>query len=66
MTSRADIQPVPLSLVDTDLAQAADRLGDSFRRTGFAVIEGHGIPEQLIADGWDAARALAHHCVSRA
>lgn len=58
MTSRADIQPVPLSLVDTDLPQAADRLGDSFRRTGFAVIEGHGIPEQLIDAAWDAAKAF--------
>src|SRR5512146_2418913 len=58
MTSRADIQPIPLSLVDSDPAQAADRLGDSFRRTGFAVIEGHGIPEQLIAQAWDAARAF--------
>lgn len=58
MTSRADIQPVPLSLVDTDLPQAADRLGDSFRRTGFAVIEGHGIPEPLIAEAWGAAKAF--------
>jgi isopenicillin N synthase-like dioxygenase len=58
MTSRADIQPVPLSLVESDLAQAADRLGNSLRRTGFAVIEGHGIPEQLIADAWDAAKAF--------
>jgi isopenicillin N synthase-like dioxygenase len=58
MTSRADIQPVPLSLVETNLAQAADRLGDSFRRTGFAVIEGHGIAEPLIAEAWAAARAF--------
>ena len=58
MTSRADIKPVPLSLVETDLAQAAERLGDSFRRTGFAVIEGHEIPEQTIADAWDAAKAF--------
>jgi isopenicillin N synthase-like dioxygenase len=58
MTSRADIKPVPLSLVETDLAQAAERLGDSFRRTGFAVIEGHGIPEQTIADAWDAAKSF--------
>ena len=58
MTSRADIKPVPLSLVETDLGQAAERLGDSFRRTGFAVIEGHEIPEQTIADAWDAAKAF--------
>jgi isopenicillin N synthase-like dioxygenase len=56
MTSRADISPVPLSLVETDLAQAADRLGDSFRRTGFAVIEGHGIPQPLIDEAWAVTR----------
>jgi isopenicillin N synthase-like dioxygenase len=58
MTSRADIKPVPLSLVETDLAQAADRLGDSFRRTGFAIIEGHGIPQALIDQAWVAAKAF--------
>jgi isopenicillin N synthase-like dioxygenase len=58
MTSRADIKPVPLSLVETDLPHAADRLGDSFRRTGFAVIEGHGISEEVIAEAWDAAKAF--------
>lgn len=58
MTSRADIRPVPLSLVETDLAQAADRLGDSFRRTGFAVIEGHGIPQDLIDEAWRVVQAF--------
>jgi isopenicillin N synthase-like dioxygenase len=58
MTSRADIKPVPLSLVETDLTQAADRLGNSFRRTGFAVIEGHGIPQDLIDQAWYAAKAF--------
>ncbi|WP_199556041.1 isopenicillin N synthase family dioxygenase [Sandaracinobacteroides hominis] len=58
MTTRADIQPVPLSLVESDLAEAARRLGDSFRRTGFAVIEGHGIPD----DGIEAAKAAARAC----
>jgi isopenicillin N synthase-like dioxygenase len=56
MTNRADISPVPLSLVETDLARAADRLGDSFRRTGFAVIEGHGIPKALIDEAWAVTR----------
>ncbi len=58
MTSRADITPVPLSLVETDLAEAAARLGDSFRRTGFAVIEGHGIPNTLIDQAWAATRSF--------
>jgi isopenicillin N synthase-like dioxygenase len=58
MTSRADITPVPLSLVETDLAEAAARLGDSFRRTGFAVIEGHGIPAGVIDAAWSTARSF--------
>ena len=56
MPTRADITPVPLSLVEADLAQAADRFGDSFRRTGFAVVEGHGIPQDTIDTAWDAAK----------
>ncbi len=56
MPTRADIAPVPLSLVETDLQQAADRLGDSFRRTGFAVVEGHGISADVIGSAWEAAR----------
>jgi isopenicillin N synthase-like dioxygenase len=58
MTSRADIVPVPLGLVETDLAQAARLLGDSFRRTGFAVVEGHGIADAVIADANTAAKAF--------
>ncbi|MFN3371829.1 MAG: isopenicillin N synthase family dioxygenase [Sphingomonadaceae bacterium] len=58
--TRADIAPVPLSLVETDLAAAAQALGDSFRRTGFAVVKGHGIDEGLIAAAWaEAARFFA-------
>jgi len=58
MTNRADITPVPLALVEEDLAQAALRFGDSFRRTGFAVVEGHGIPDSVIDAANDAARAF--------
>ncbi len=58
MTNRADIAPVPLHLVHDDLAQAARRFGDSFRRTGFAVVEGHGIADAVIAAANDAARAF--------
>jgi isopenicillin N synthase-like dioxygenase len=58
MPIRADIQPIPLSLVEADLAQAARRFGDSFRRTGFAVVEGHGIPADTIAAASQAARAF--------
>lgn len=58
MTSRADIEPIPLSLVETEPARAAERLGDSFRRTGFAVIEGHGIAQALIEQARAAAKAF--------
>lgn len=58
MTNRASIRPVPLDLVDSDLPAAAGLLGDSFRRTGFAVVEGHGIDAGLIEAGWAAARAF--------
>ena len=56
MPTRADITPIPLSLVETNLQAAADRFGDSFRRTGFAVVEGHGIPADAIDEAWEAAR----------
>ncbi len=56
--SRADITPIPLSLVETDLSAAAARFGDSFRRTGFAVVEGHGIPQKVIDDANAAAKAF--------
>ena len=58
MTNRADIAPIPLSLVNDDLPEAARRFGDSFRRTGFAVVEGHGILEDVIAGANAAARAF--------
>ncbi|MGQ5700474.1 isopenicillin N synthase family dioxygenase [Sandaracinobacteroides sp. A072] len=58
MTNRASIRPVPLDLVESDLPAAAGLLGDSFRRTGFSVVEGHGIDAGLIEAGWAAARAF--------
>jgi isopenicillin N synthase-like dioxygenase len=47
MTTAA-IAPVALSLVETDLEGAARALGECFERTGFAVIEGHGVPAAVI------------------
>jgi isopenicillin N synthase-like dioxygenase len=44
----ADIQPIPLSLIDNDPAAAAARFGDAFARTGFAVVSDHGIDQALI------------------
>ncbi|KAB7648391.1 isopenicillin N synthase family dioxygenase [Polymorphobacter fuscus] len=54
----ADIQPIRLSLVDTDLPAAAAAFGDAFRRTGFAVVADHGIPQSLIDRALIATRAL--------
>ena len=54
----ADIQPIPLSLVDTDLAAAAASFGDAFARTGFAVVSDHGISQRLIDRALMATRAL--------
>ncbi|MEI6486014.1 MAG: 2-oxoglutarate and iron-dependent oxygenase domain-containing protein [Sphingomonadales bacterium] len=48
MTQAADISPIPLSLVETDLAAAAAAFGDAFARTGFAVVSDHGIDQGLI------------------
>lgn len=48
MTLSADIKPIPLSLIDRDLAAAAAGFGDAFARTGFAVVSDHGIPQTLI------------------
>ena len=54
----ADIAPISLALVEADPAEAARRFGDSFRRTGFAVVEGHGVPEPLIARMLAATKAV--------
>ena len=54
----ADIQPIPLSLVDHDLPAAAAAFGDAFARTGFAVVRDHGIPQPLIDRALAATRAL--------
>ena len=54
----ADIHPIPLSLVDSDLPAAAAAFGDAFARTGFAVVSDHGIPQPLIDRALAATRAL--------
>ncbi len=54
----ADIKPIPLALVDTDLAAAAAAFGDAFTRTGFAVVCDHGIPQPLIDRAIAATKAL--------
>ncbi len=56
--SLADIHPIPLSLVDSDLPAAAAAFGDAFARTGFAVVSDHGIPQAVIDRALAATRAL--------
>ncbi|GGE06977.1 flavonol synthase [Polymorphobacter glacialis] len=56
--SLADIEPIPLRLVDSDLGAAADAFGDAFARTGFAVVSEHGIAQGVIDRALGTAKAL--------
>ncbi len=58
MTKTAAIAPIPLGLVEADLAAAAARFGDSFRRTGFALVSDHGVSDALLADANAAIRRV--------
>ena len=58
MTLAADITPIPLSLVHSDLAAAAAGFGDAFARTGFAVVCDHGIDQGLIDRANAATKAF--------
>ena len=58
MTLAADIRPIPLSLVDDDLPEAALAFGDAFSRTGFAVVADHGIDPDVIERALAATRAF--------
>ena len=55
---RAAIDPVPLGLVESDLPEAARRFGDSFRRTGFAVVADHGISDTIISTALTEMKAF--------
>ena len=56
--SLADIRPIPLSLVESDLPAAATAFGDAFQRTGFAVVGDHGIAPAIIDRALAAANAF--------
>ena len=58
MSLAADIRPIPLGLIDTDLPAAAAAFGDAFARTGFAVVTDHGIAAALIERALAATRAF--------
>ncbi len=54
----ADIAPIPLGLVETDLDAAAAAFGDAFGRTGFAVVADHGVPDAVVDRALVATKAL--------
>ncbi|WP_439534614.1 isopenicillin N synthase family dioxygenase [Polymorphobacter sp.] len=56
--TQADITPIPLTLIETDLAAAAAAFGDAFQRTGFALVSDHGIPDSVLRRAQGAAKAL--------
>jgi isopenicillin N synthase-like dioxygenase len=58
MSLSADITPIPLSMVESDLAAAAAGFGDAFARTGFAVVSDHGIDQALIDRAMAATKAF--------
>ena len=49
-------EPIPYSLWSQDKQAFADRLGRSFRETGFAVITGHPVDQSVIARANQAAK----------
>ncbi|WP_448578722.1 isopenicillin N synthase family dioxygenase [Thermaurantiacus sp.] len=56
--TKAPTPPIPLPLVEKDLAEAARRFGDSFTETGFAVVQDHGVPQAVIEAALSAMRAF--------
>lgn len=54
----ADLRPIPLGLVERDVAAAAAAFGDAFARTGFAVVAEHGIDAAIIDRALAATRAM--------
>ena len=55
---RKAIEPVSMTLYDADFQAFADRLGESFKRYGFAVIADHGLDERVIDAAVDAAKTF--------
>ncbi len=54
----ADITPIPLGLVDSNMDAAAAAFGDAFGRTGFAVVADHGVPDAVVDRALAATKAL--------
>ncbi|MBW8303640.1 MAG: isopenicillin N synthase family oxygenase [Brevundimonas sp.] len=56
--ARRSIEPVSMTLYDTDFQAFADRLGTSFKRYGFAVIADHGLDGTTLEAALDDAKAF--------
>ena len=52
------IEPVSMTLYDTDFQRFADTLGRSFKTYGFAVVADHGLDDQTIGTAIDDAKAF--------
>ena len=50
------LEPISMTLYDTDFPAFSDALGAAFERYGFAVVSDHGLPAAEIAGALDAAR----------
>ena len=53
-----DIETLPVLSLSDPAATFASRIGESFRRYGFALVRDHGIDPELIASGWDLTGRL--------
>lgn len=51
-------EPIPYALWQQDKDAFAEAIGRSFRETGFAVIDGHPVPKELIQSTIDAAHSF--------
>lgn len=50
------IAPISIAQAEQDLPGFARALGESFARTGFAVISDHGISERIVTDAFDVTQ----------
>ncbi len=52
------IEPVSLTLYDTDFEAFSKALGDSFARYGFAVVTDHDLPKPLVEGALERTKAF--------
>ena len=59
------LEPVSMTLYDTDFQAFADKLGQSFKRYGFAVISDHGLDETVIDAAVQYAQNIPVNVIGR-